>query len=41
MGFGRYSRVHTAKLLELSTDLPIAIEIVDSEEKVDAFFAHR
>lgn len=37
MGFGRHSRVHTAKLFELSTDLPIVIEIVDSEEKVDAF----
>jgi PII-like signaling protein len=37
MGFGRHSRVHTAKLLELSTDLPIVIEIVDAEEKVDAF----
>jgi PII-like signaling protein len=37
MGFGRHSRVHTAKLLELSTDLPILIEIVDSEEKIDAF----
>jgi uncharacterized protein len=37
MGFGRHSRVHTAKLLELSTDLPVVIEIVDSEEKVDAF----
>jgi uncharacterized protein len=37
MGFGRHSRVHTAKLLERSTDLPIVIEIVDLEEKVDAF----
>ena len=37
LGFGRHSRVHTAKLLELSTDLPIVIEIVDSEEKIDAF----
>jgi PII-like signaling protein len=37
MGFGRHSRVHTAKLLELSTDLPIVIEIVDAEEKIDAF----
>jgi PII-like signaling protein len=37
MGFGRHSRVHTAKLLELSTDLPIVIEIVDSEGKIDAF----
>lgn len=37
MGFGRHSRLHTAKLLELSTDLPIVIEIVDAEEKVRAF----
>jgi PII-like signaling protein len=37
MGFGRHSRVHTSKLLELSTDLPIVVEIVDAEEKVEAF----
>jgi hypothetical protein len=37
MGFGRHSRVHAAKLLELSTDLPIVIEIVDGEEKINAF----
>ena len=37
MGFGRHSRVHTAKLFELSTDLPVVIEIVDAEDKVDAF----
>lgn len=37
MGFGRHSRMHAAKLLELSTDLPIVIEIVDSEEKVNGF----
>jgi hypothetical protein len=37
MGFGRHSRVHTAKLLELSTDLPIVIEIVDAEERINAF----
>jgi hypothetical protein len=37
MGFGRHSRVHTAKLLELSTDLPVVIEIVDAEERIDAF----
>jgi hypothetical protein len=37
MGFGRHSRVHTAKLLELSTDLPIVIEIVDAEDKIEAF----
>ena len=37
MGFGRHSRVHAAKLLELSTDLPVVIEIVDAEDKVNAF----
>ena len=39
MGFGRHSRVHTAKLIELSSDLPIVIEIVDEEEKIEAFLA--
>jgi PII-like signaling protein len=34
MGYGANSRVHTAKLLELSTDLPIVIEIVDTADKV-------
>lgn len=34
MGFGANSRVHTAKILELSTDLPIVIEIVDTAEKL-------
>lgn len=37
MGFGRHSRMHTARLLELSTDLPVLIEIVDAEEKINAF----
>ena len=36
-GFGAHSRVHTAKILRLSTDLPIVIEIVDTEEKIEAF----
>ena len=36
MGFGANSRVHTTKFLELSTDLPIIVEIVDSAEKVQA-----
>jgi PII-like signaling protein len=36
MGFGANSRMHTAKLLELSTDLPIIVEIVDSPAKVQA-----
>ena len=37
MGFGRHSRMHAAKLLEPSTDLPILIEIVDAEDKINAF----
>jgi PII-like signaling protein len=36
-GFGARSRVRTAKILDLSTDLPIVIEIVDTLEKIDAF----
>ena len=36
-GFGAHSRLHTAKVLRLSADLPIVIEIVDSEEKIEAF----
>ncbi len=35
MGFGAHSRLHTAKVLRLSDDLPIVIEIVDSREKID------
>src|SRR5262252_9859557 len=37
MGFGKSSRLHTAKILRLSMDLPLVIEIVDSEEKLNAF----
>ena len=37
MGFGRKSHMHTAKILRLSEDLPIIIEIVDSEEKINQF----
>jgi uncharacterized protein len=36
MGFGAASRIHTAKILRLSMDLPMVIEIVDTEEKVNA-----
>lgn len=36
-GFGAHSRLHTAKILRLSEDLPIVVEIVDSLEKVEAF----
>jgi uncharacterized protein len=37
MGFGCKSHMHTTKLLRLSEDLPIIIEIVDSEEKINQF----
>jgi hypothetical protein len=37
MGYGHSSRLHTTKILRLSVDLPLVIEIVDSEEKIDAF----
>ena len=36
-GFGAHSRLHTAKILRLSTDLPIVVEIVDTEENIHAF----
>jgi len=37
MGFGKASRLHTAKILRLSADLPLVIEVVDSEEKINEF----
>jgi PII-like signaling protein len=37
MGFGANSKVHTAKLFEISADLPLVIEIVDTEEKIREF----
>lgn len=37
MGFGATSHLHTAKILRLSDDLPFIIEIVDTEEKLNAF----
>ena len=37
MGFGKSSRLHTAKILRLSMDLPLVIEIVDSEQKINEF----
>lgn len=37
MGFGHSSRLHTAKILRLSEDLPMVIEIVDTEDKIHAF----
>ncbi len=40
MGFGAKSRLHTAKVLRLSEDLPMVIEIVDSKEKIDVLLPH-
>lgn len=37
MGFGHSSRLHTAKILRLSEDLPLVVEIVDSAEKINEF----
>ncbi len=39
-GFGAASRIHTAKILRLSEDLPMVIEIVDAQEKIDQFLPH-
>jgi PII-like signaling protein len=36
-GFGARSRLHTAKILRLSSDLPVIVEIVDTEEKIETF----
>ena len=36
-GFGAHSRIHTSRILRLSEDLPILIEIVDAEEKIQGF----
>jgi len=40
MGFGAHSRMHTAKILRLSEDLPMVIEIVDGREKLDKLLPH-
>jgi PII-like signaling protein len=37
MGFGAHSKVHTAKIFEISTDLPLVVEVVDSEVKIREF----
>ncbi len=37
MGFGKSSRVHSSKIMELSTDLSLVIEIVDDGQKIDSF----
>ena len=40
MGFGANSRLHTANVLRLSEDLPMIIEIVDSQEKIESFLPY-
>ena len=37
VGFGHSSHIHTTKILRLSQDLPVVVEIVDSQQKIDAF----
>ncbi len=37
LGFGASSRIHTSKVLRLSEDLPLVVEIVDAEDKIEAF----
>ncbi len=37
LGFGKHSRIHSAGILTLSTDLPVIIELVDTEEKIREF----
>ncbi|MCG6892998.1 MAG: DUF190 domain-containing protein [Desulfobacteraceae bacterium] len=37
LGFGAHSRIHTSKILRLSEDLPVVVEIVDATEKIQAF----
>lgn len=39
MGFGRNARLHTAKILQLSTDLPVIVEIVDAHDRIHDYLA--
>ncbi|MDX1739875.1 MAG: DUF190 domain-containing protein [Rhodothermales bacterium] len=40
MGFGAHSRIHTSRVLRLSEDLPVVIEIVDAEDRIEDFLVH-
>jgi len=40
LGFGANSRIHTTKVLRLSEDLPLVVEIVDAEDKIEAFMPY-
>lgn len=37
MGYGGNSRIHTSRLLELSSDLPVVVELIDTTERIEAF----
>ncbi|WP_324715391.1 DUF190 domain-containing protein [Carboxydochorda subterranea] len=39
-GFGAHSRIHSARLLRLSEDLPVIVEVADTEERIGAFLPH-
>ncbi|HEY9682407.1 MAG TPA: DUF190 domain-containing protein [Oculatellaceae cyanobacterium] len=39
-GYGAHSKIHTVKLLDLSTDLPMVVEMVDEPEKIEAFLEY-
>jgi len=39
LGYGAHSLIHTAKILRLSEDLPVIVEIIDTEDKIEAFLA--
>jgi uncharacterized protein len=39
IGFGRSNQIHTAKILRLSFELPVIVEIVDTQQKIDAFLS--
>lgn len=40
MGYGAHSRIHTAKIMDLSSDLPLVVEFVDSEEYINKFLPY-
>lgn len=40
LGFGKNSRIHTAKILRLSEDLPLVVELVDAPERIEAFLPY-
>lgn len=40
LGYGATSRLHTVKVLQISEDLPVVVEIIDTKEKIDEFLPH-